>query len=138
LNTLVVDAINNLEQKLLALPQADVPVSTVSMGGMHARTITIAAGTILTGAVHLTDHLNIMFGDITIAGENGAQRFTGHHVIPSMAGAKRVGYAHADTIWTTILKTTDEDPEVVKDTMTAAQQDDPRIANTKTLEMQGA
>ena len=30
------------------------------------------------------------------------RRLVGYHVLPSRAGAKRVGLAHADTWWTTV------------------------------------
>jgi hypothetical protein len=70
--------------------------------GLVARTIMIPAGTLLTGAAHKAEHLNIAVGDITVWTEAGMRRLTGHHVLPSLPGAKRVGYAHADTWWTTV------------------------------------
>ena len=66
------------------------------------RTILTPARTMLTGAEHLAEHLNICHGDITVWTEAGMRRLTGYHVIPSQPGAKRVGWAHADTHWTTI------------------------------------
>ena len=120
-----------------SLPQVDIPMSSVSSGGMHARTITLAKGTILTGAIHLSDHLNVMHGDITIVGESGAQRYTGSHVIASGAGTKRVGFVHADTVWTTILKTDDADADEVKGKMTTNEFDDPRLVAQQPLEMIG-
>jgi hypothetical protein len=70
--------------------------------GLVARTIMIRAGTCLTGAAHREEHLNICHGDITVWTEAGMRRLTGHHVLPSMPGAKRVGLAHVDTYWTTV------------------------------------
>lgn len=70
--------------------------------GLVARTIRIPAGTVLTGAAHKAEHLNIAHGDITVWTEAGMRRLTGYHVLPSLPGAKRVGYAHADTWWTTV------------------------------------
>lgn len=70
--------------------------------GLVARTILIPAGTILTGAPHKAEHLNICHGDIDVWTEQGMRRLTGYHVIPSLPGAKRVGMAHADTWWTTV------------------------------------
>lgn len=87
--------------------------------GLVARTILIPAGTMLTGASHKTEHLNIAHGDITVWTEAGMRRLTGYHVLPSLPGAKRVGYAHADTWWTTVhLNPTNErDVAVLEDAL---------------------
>lgn len=85
--------------------------------GLVARTILIPAGTVLTGAAHKAEHLNIAHGDITVWTEAGMRRLTGYHVLPSMPGAKRVGYAHADTMWTTVHanQTNERDIAVLED-----------------------
>lgn len=70
--------------------------------GLVARTILIRAGTVLTGAAHKAEHLNICHGDIEVTTDEGVRRLTGYHVIPSLAGAKRAGLAYADTYWTTV------------------------------------
>lgn len=70
--------------------------------GLVARTIKILADTVLTGAEHRAEHLNICHGDITVWTEQGMRRLTGYHVLPSLPGAKRAGHAHADTYWTTV------------------------------------
>lgn len=70
--------------------------------GLVARTILIPAGTVLSGAVHKAEHLNICHGDISVATEHGTRRLTGYHVLPSLPGTKRMGHAHADTWWTTV------------------------------------
>lgn len=87
--------------------------------GLVARTICIPAGTLLTGAEHRAEHLNVCHGDITVWTEAGMRRLTGHHVLPSMPGAKRVGLAHAETWWTTVhLNPTNEtDPAKLEDVL---------------------
>ena len=70
--------------------------------GQMARTVLIEAGTCLAGAAHLTEHLCICAGDITIWTEGGCTRLTGYHVLRSLPGAERIGMAHADTWFTTI------------------------------------
>ena len=134
---IVQQKIDALENILAALPQTDIPVQHTNAGGMAARTILLEKGTILTGAIHLSAHLNVVHGDITIVGENGARRYTGAHVIASEPGTKRVGFVHAPTTWTTIVKTDETDPETIKAQMTAARFDDPRLAADQPLEMIG-
>lgn len=89
--------------------------------GLVARTIRIPAGTVLTGAAHKAEHLNIAVGDITVWTEAGMRRLTGHHVLPSLPGAKRVGYAHADTWWTTVHANPDNlrDVQALEDALIA-------------------
>jgi hypothetical protein len=97
--------IDRLEGHILTEPQVNFETTHALSGGMYARTITIPAGVVLTGAAHKKDHLNIMRGDITVWTEAGMQRLTGQHVLPTKAGAKRVGFAHSETLWTTICAT---------------------------------
>lgn len=97
--------VETLEAEILQLPQVDLQTTHELSGGVYARTIVIPAGTVLTGASHKKDHINIMQGDITVSTDEGMKRLTGQHVIPTKAGMKRVGFAHTDTIWTTICQT---------------------------------
>jgi hypothetical protein len=108
------EAIERLEAEVLKLPQVDLHTTHALAGGVYARTIFIPAGTVLTGAVHKKDHINILQGDITAWTEGGVRRFTGHHVLESKAGAKRAGVAHADTTWTTVCRTDLTDIEAIE------------------------
>lgn len=94
-----------LTEALLQLPQVDLLTTHVIMGGLYARTIRIPAGVVLTGAVHKKDHVDIMQGDITVTTHEGSKRLTGHHVLNTPAGLGRAGYAHTETLWTTICAT---------------------------------
>jgi hypothetical protein len=99
------EQIERLEQHLLQVePEAGIALETWHhfADGLVARTIAIPAGTLLTGAPHKAEHLNVCHGDITVWTEQGMRRLTGHHVLESLPGAKRVGLAHADTWWTTV------------------------------------
>lgn len=110
--------IEKLERHVLRLPQVDLGTTSELSGEVCARTIRIPAGTVLTGAEHNKDAINIVCGDITVTTDDGPKRFTGYHVIPSKAGTKRAGYAHADTVWTTCWHTKLTDPTSIEDEMT--------------------
>ena len=98
--------IDDLEAHLKTLPQVDLNTTHTLSGGMYARTIYIPAGTTMTGATHKFDHLDVMQGDVSFTlGDGTISRLTGHHVLATKAGAKRAGYVHTDTIWTTICAT---------------------------------
>lgn len=108
-------SVEQLEQAILSAPQVDLRTEHVLSGGVYARTIHIPAGTVLTGATHKKDHVNVVFGDITVTTDAGPIRLTGYHVIPTKAGSKRAGVAHADTVWTTICETKLDDIEAIED-----------------------
>jgi hypothetical protein len=99
------DALARLETCLRQGPQIDLNTEHCLSGGMYARTIHIPAGTVLVGTTHKTDHLNVVCGDISVSTDTGMRRLSGYCVLPTKAGMKRVGYAHADTTWTTVCKT---------------------------------
>lgn len=109
------EQIERLELELLKHEQVPIATTHALAGPVYARTILIPAGTLLTGLVHRADHVNIAVGDITVMTDTGMRRLTGHHVLPTKAGAKRAGYAHADTFWTTVSYTTQTELAAIED-----------------------
>lgn len=101
------DQIAAIEAYILQGAQVETPTTHFFAPGLYARQMFIPAGTVLTGAVHKVEHLAIFVGDITVWTEEGMKRLTGHHTFISKPGAKRVGYAHADT-WCTGFFSTDK------------------------------
>lgn len=80
--------------------------------GLYAREITIPKGTLLTGKIHLFEHINIISkGDISVLTEEGVKRIKAPATLVSRPGIKRVGFAHEDTVWTTIHACDETDPE---------------------------
>lgn len=112
------EAVRQMEDMLLQLPQIDLHTQQLVHGGMAARTIFIPAGTVLTGALTNLDNLCAAFGDITVTTDDGPVRLTGFNVIPARAGAKRAGVAHSDTWWVTIHRTDLTDLEEIEEEMT--------------------
>ena len=95
-------AIMAAEEYLLALPQVVPEIVHHFAPGIYAREMRIKKGTVLTGKIHKTEHLCILNGDIDIASQDGTGRFTGYLTFLSKPGIKRIGYAHEDTVFTTI------------------------------------
>src|SRR5438094_6786984 len=88
------EQILNIERFILDGPQVETPTRHYFAPGIYAREMFIPAGTVLTGAVHKTEHLVQFVGDITVLTDGGMQRLTGRHTFTSKPGVKRVGYAH--------------------------------------------
>jgi hypothetical protein len=80
--------------------------------GLYAREITIPKDTLLTGKIHLHEHLNIISkGDISVLTESGIVRIKAPATIISKPGIKRIGYTHEETVWTTIHASDATEPE---------------------------
>lgn len=79
--------------------------------GVYARELTIPAGVVLTGKIHKTAHLNVVSaGRITVwSEEHGMRTITAPYTFMSSPGVRRVGFAHEDTVWTTIHPTDETD-----------------------------
>jgi hypothetical protein len=102
--------VNALEKEMTKLPQVDVPIWHQFAPGVYARTMLIRKGVALVGAIHKTEHLCIVSGDHEFTTDDGVQRITHpHQIILSKPGAKRAGFSHEDTYFTTVHATNETD-----------------------------
>ncbi len=111
-SVLLRNRIEALEQAMLNMPEHQIEIEPVHhfSEGVYAREIMIPKGTTLTGKIHKFEHLNIISkGDISVLTENGIERLRAPCTLVSKPGTKRVGYAHEDTVWTTIHATKERD-----------------------------
>jgi hypothetical protein len=114
--------IEALEAHLLTLPQVQLECRHYFADGLYGRELHIPAGTVLTGAIHKREHINIIIkGKIEVATESGSKIVEGPCVIVSPPGTKRVGIALEDTIWMTVhaahsTTITDAERELVTNT----------------------
>lgn len=104
-----------LEDAMRQMPQVEIPPVHYFSKGLYAREIFIPKGTLLTGKIHKTEHLNIISkGDISVVTEEGTKRIQAPFTMVAKPGTKRVGYAHEDTVWTTIHATEETDLEKIE------------------------
>lgn len=98
-----------IEDHLLTLPQVDPSTSHHICDGVYLRKIIIPKGCTATGAVHLTETLDILvYGDLTVVTEKGKKRVNQPgSIFVSQPGLKKVAYAHEDTMWITAHAVTD-------------------------------
>lgn len=83
--------------------------------GVYARTLYIPKDTVVVGELHKYPQLNIMVqGDISVSVDGVIKRLDSFQIVSSPAGTKRIAYAHADTIWITILGTHETDLEKIE------------------------
>ena len=110
--------VRELETALLAMPQVD-PATTHNLhAGMYARTITIPAGCVLTGAHIIIPTMLILSGDATVFDGVEPVRMNGYHVIQGYSGRKQAIHAHADTHLTMIFPTASQSVEACENEFT--------------------
>jgi len=111
------DKIMLFEQALSEQPGAFVgesdefPVVHEFADGLYIRSLHIPKGGCITGKIHRFSHPSfLMKGEISIVSESGGvQRLKAPCMVIAPSGTKRVGYAHEDTVWTTVHATKETD-----------------------------
>ncbi len=106
--------IENLEDKIRKIPghgkDDSLPLKHKFAEGMYVRELFIPKGMLIVGKIHKKSNpVFIMSGDISIFSEEGSKRFMGPQYLISQPGAKRVGYAHEDTVWVEVFATHETD-----------------------------
>jgi hypothetical protein len=102
--------IYQLEAEILEQPQVDCPVVHHYAPGIYVREMTIPPFTVLTGAVHKTEHLAMLIqGRIEVLTEDGLQVLTAPCTLLSKPGIKRVGRTFEEgAVWSTIHANPDD------------------------------
>jgi len=122
------ESIVRLENHLMTLPDAymELPVKHYFADGVYCREVFIKAGTILTGKIHKTEHINIISqGKVWVSTEaTGRELFEAPHTYVSPIGSKKALYTLEDTIWTTVHPTETKDLDEIEDHIIAQTYDD--------------
>ena len=96
----------------------ELPLTHFIHGGIYAREIFIPAGVVLTGKVHLVDHLfSLDQGELSVMTDKGIKRISAPFKFEVKAGIKKVGYAHTDVMCTTYHSTDLTDVKEIEDTL---------------------
>jgi hypothetical protein len=129
-------SVERLEGFIQRMPQVGCPVRWYFAPGLAAREMFIPAGTVLTGAVHKTEHLNtISQGRIVVTTDEGAREIRAPFTMVSKAGTKRAGLALEDTVWTTYHATDERDPERLVELLTESKASE-LLGGTENLQLQ--
>lgn len=105
--------IQRLEREILRLPQTPIRTRHYFPKGLYCREITIPAGVVLTGKVHAGEQFNIVSaGRITVWTGEQMQTVSAPFSTVSPPGIKRVGFAHIETVWTTIHPNPDDETDL--------------------------
>lgn len=99
--------LDRMEAAMVGHPPADCPVFHRFAPGLYIREIFIPAGTLLTSAIHKTEHPFVLAqGRIAVVSENEGQViYEAPHVGITLPGTRRALFAQTDVVWVTIHKT---------------------------------
>lgn len=96
-----------------ALGPSDFKTTHHFAPGVYMRELFIPKGVLLTGKIHKTEHLNILSqGKLSVWTEDGMKTLLASTVLKSLPGAKRVGYAHEDSVWITVHHNPEDEKNV--------------------------
>jgi hypothetical protein len=101
--------IENLQNELLNMPQADIVTEHTFLPGLYERKITIPPWTVLTGAEHKIDYkIRLEKGTIAVNVEDTVKVMTAPMEFEAKAGAQRVGRVFdEEVIWVDIYDNPD-------------------------------
>lgn len=101
-----IDKVQQFQDELMQLPQAQLETQHVIHGGMYARTIKLQAGHALAGALIKVPTMLIVNGHAMISVGDDSTELYGHNVLAGSGMRKQAFYAYADT-WLTMIYVTD-------------------------------
>ena len=106
---LVKTQIQNLQNELLKMPQANIVTDHIFYDGFYERKITIPPWTVLTGAAHKTDYkIRLEKGIIAVNVEEKVQVMTAPIEFEAKAGAQRVGRVfEKEVVWVDVYENPD-------------------------------
>jgi len=111
--------IQNLQNELLKMEQADIVTEHSFMPGVYERKIIVPAWTVLTGAAHKTDYkVRLEQGTIAVNVGEKIVFMTGPYEFDAKAGEQRVGRVFdEEVIWVDIYENPDncQDIEVLEE-----------------------
>ena len=96
----------DLENVMRDMEQLELETIHHFAPGVYARELRVPAGSVITGAVHRTEHLNICaVGHLTVVNGDDKRDIRGPYIFTSPPGTKRAAVVHEDTVWITIHAT---------------------------------
>jgi len=88
--------------------------------GLYGREMWMPADCLITGKIHLTEHICILSqGKVTVASGGESTTYEAPATVISKVGAKRAIYAHEDSVWTNFHATELTDPEEIEEEIIA-------------------
>jgi len=112
-NAVARDRIVRLEQAVAKLPQYDCPVKHYFVDGLYVREISIPAGCILVGYIHMQPCITTLSkGTILISEGDNTVKLSAPFTTTVAPGSKKAGYALTDVIWSDAYVNPDNERDI--------------------------
>ena len=97
------ESIEDIEQRMLTLPQADCPVSHKFGDGIYIRELSMKAGTLAIGHEQRFQHFNVFLkGKVLMRNDDGSTTILEAPMTFFANGGRKVGYVLEDMVWQNI------------------------------------
>ena len=121
MNQVARNNILNLEEAMKSHPSYDkggdeiCRITHYHAPGLYAREMWMPEDCLITGKIHLTEHICILSkGKVTVANGGDSTTYEAPATIISPVGSKRAIYAHEESVWTNFHATKLSDPEEIE------------------------
>lgn len=108
--------IAQLEEQMLTMPQTEIPLKHYFSKSVYGREIVIPSGALIVGKIHKHQTMNVLSqGEVTVLSIEGVVRLKAPATFVSNPGAKRVIFAHSESVWSTFHGTDETDIEKIEE-----------------------
>lgn len=105
MNDGLLEKLTSVQDELLKCPQIEIQTEHIIHGGMYTRTIRLAAGIVLMGALVKVPTVLIVSGKTKVFTGEGWIELDGYHIIPARAGRKQIFVTQEPTSITMTFRT---------------------------------
>lgn len=113
-----IEKVRRLEDMIRDLPQVCIETDHVIHGGMYARTVTLPAGAVITGALIKVPTILIVSGHVRVFLDDETVDIHGYKVLAASAIRKQAFLVFEDTVLTMIFTTEANTVEACEDQFT--------------------
>jgi len=107
------ESIEDIEQKMLSLPQADCPVSHKFGEGIYIRELSMKAGTLAIGHEQRCKHFNVFLkGKVLMRNDDGSTSILEAPMTFFAEGGRKVGYVLEDMVWQNIYPNPENETDI--------------------------
>ena len=121
----VTTLVEMLETLIREYPQVEIPTNHSYAGGIYEREIFVPAGALITGKIHLHEHLaKLVSGTMSILSDSIAGTWTGPVTFCCRPGEKRLGFARTDCVFSTYHTVVQSTPEEMEQALVVSSLDE--------------
>lgn len=108
--------LSSVETQMLKMPQCELPIKHYFSKGVYGREMTQSANSFVMGKIHKHSTMNVLSkGELSILSVDGIVRIKAPYTFVSSPGAKRLIYAHEESVFSNFHATEETDIEKIEE-----------------------